>query len=88
MFPAFGLLFLWVTIGSVITNQDGITMKMLGYSRSLRWDEIRKISIDKRGTIILLAETKKLAIDTRFSARDHLLNQITNQTRLEAIRTG
>ena len=87
VFPFFGLLFMWFAIGSVIIDQDGIKMKMLGYSRSLSWNEINKITIDRHGNIILSAKNRKLAIDTRFAAREHLLNRITAQTNLEPVRT-
>jgi hypothetical protein len=84
IFTALGLACLWLTIGSVVTDPSGITMRFFGYSRSLGWGEITAVQLDKRtGVIVLLAGAKKLAIDSRFAATQLLLNDIVGQTELQ-----
>jgi hypothetical protein len=71
--------------GSVRTNRTGITKKVLWHSRSLRWNEITEVLLRKKdiGAIELRAGSRKLIIESRFNAFQHLLNEIKDQTKLE-----
>jgi hypothetical protein len=80
-----GLACLWATSGYVFTDASGITFKMPGNTRSFGWNEITEIRVDKRGVIVLAAGPKKMSIDTRIVARDHLLTEIKQQTRMQPI---
>lgn len=69
-------------MGSVVTDRSGITVSFFGYSNSLDWDEITEVRFkEKTKAIVLRAGQKKLAIDSRFVAREHLLNEIEAHTR-------
>jgi hypothetical protein len=86
LIPAvFLLLCLWFAIGSVTTDQSGITKKSLWRSRSLRWDEITEVQLHKRdgGAIELHAGLRKLIIDSRFVATTYLLDEIVDRTKLQ-----
>jgi len=76
---------LWLASGSVTTNQKGITKKVLWWSRTFHWGEITEIRLYKKqiGAIELRAGGQKLAIDSRFVAFQHLLNEIEDQTKLQ-----
>jgi hypothetical protein len=76
---------LWMASGSVRTNRTGITKKVLWHSRSLRWNEITEVLLRKKdiGAIELRAGSRKLIIESRFNAFQHLLNEIKDQTKLE-----
>ena len=82
----FFLLSLLMAIGSVSTNQSGITKRFFLFSRSLRWDEITEIRFyAKQHHIELRAGSRKLKIDPRFVAVKHLLAEIVDRTRLSPI---
>jgi hypothetical protein len=77
---------LWLASGSVITNQVGITKRSLWHSRSFQWKDITEIRVYKKqgGAIELRSGSRKLVIDSRFDAFQHLLSEIENHTRLGA----
>lgn len=81
---------LWLASGSVITNQSGITKRVLWRSCSLRWDDITEIRLHKKQgeAIELRAGLQKLVIDSRFDAFQHLLNEIEDHTRLQPTRVS
>jgi|SRR5580692_9901272 hypothetical protein len=89
---AFAVLFVvtgvWLAVGSVTTNQAGIAMKGLWSSRSFQWTEITEIRLHKRdgGAIELRSGARKIVIDTRFEAFQHLLNEIETHTKLSPRR--
>ena len=81
-----GLLGLWMAIGgSVTTDPGGITMKGLWRTTSVRWHDVTEIRLHKRdgGAIELRAGPQKLIVDVRFVARQHLLDEIIANTRLQ-----
>jgi hypothetical protein len=87
---AVALLGLWMAIGrSITTDQDGITKKDIWHTSSVRWDDITEIRLHKRdgGAIEVRASREKLIIDTRFVARQHLLDEIIAHTQLQPIGT-
>jgi Bacterial PH domain len=84
-FPALALLAFWLAIGGSVTiDQSGITKKGLLRSQSLRWGDITELRLHTKqgGAIKLCAGLQKLVIDSRFSAFQHLLNEIKDQTKL------
>jgi len=89
---AFTVLFVvtgvWLAVGSVTTNQAGITMKGFLSSRSFQWTEITEIRLHKRdsGAIEVRSGARKIVIDTRFEAFQHLLNEIETHTKLSPRR--
>jgi hypothetical protein len=86
MAPTFGFLILglWLALGSVHTDQNGIRKKFLFWSKAMRWDEITAVVIHKRdgGAIELRSPLRKLVIDRRFVAREHLVDEIVGRTHL------
>jgi hypothetical protein len=75
----------WLAIGSVITDQNGITKKWLWYSRSLQWKQITEIRLHPKqgGAIELRAGTRKLVIDFRLNAFQYLLKEIRSRTQMQ-----
>jgi hypothetical protein len=84
----FVLAALWVSSGSVTTDNSGITRKGLLRSCSLRWDQVTEIRIHQKqgGAIELRAGSEKLVADFGLAAFDHLVSQIEDRTRLRGIR--
>ena len=78
---------IWLARGSVTTDQNGITKRGLWYSRSFQWKEITEVRLHKKqgGAIELRFGARKLIIDSRFDAFQHLLNEIEDRTRLRPI---
>jgi hypothetical protein len=76
---------LWLASGSVSTNQSGITKRVLWRSHTFQWGDITEIRLHKKqgGAIELRAGPRKLVIDSRFIAFQHLLNEIEDQTKLQ-----
>jgi hypothetical protein len=76
---------IWLASGLVTTDQNGITKKVLWRSRSIRWGDITEVRLHKRdgGAIELRAGSRKLIIDSRFVAPQHLLNEIADHTQLQ-----
>jgi hypothetical protein len=81
---------LWIASGSVITNQTGITKRVLWRSLSLAWKDITEVRLHNRqgGAIELRAGPKKLVIDSRFIGFQHLLNEIEDRTQLRPVGGG
>ena len=86
----FFLLGLWLASGSVSTTQTSITKRILWRSLSFRWDQVTEVRLHKRdgGAIELRAGTRKLIVDSRFVAFEHLLNEIQNRTQLQLTRAA
>lgn len=78
---------LWIASGSVTTNQSGITKRGLWRAKSFCWKEITEVRLHRKqgGAIELRSGSRKLVIDSRFDAFQHLLNEIKNQTRIHTI---
>jgi len=76
---------LWLASGSVTINESGITKKSLWTSLFFQWKDITEIQLHKKqgGAIELRAGSKKLIIDSRFDAFQHLLNEIENHTQVQ-----
>ena len=87
---AFVITGVYLAIGSVITDQNGITKKWLWYSRSFQWKQITEIRLHNKqgGAIELRSGTKKLVIDFRLNAFQHLLNEIISRTQMEPTGSG
>ena len=81
---------LWLASGSVTTNDSGITKRGLWHSRSFEWKEIREIRLHKKqgGAIELRSGARKLIIDSRINAFQHLLNDIEARTQLQPLGPG
>lgn len=81
---------LFLASGLVITDVDGITKKVLLWSRSIRWDEVTEVRLhSKRGVAIeLRAGPRKLVVDSRFVALQHLLREVESRTALELGEKG
>jgi hypothetical protein len=80
------LIFLGVGIatGSVATDENGITKKTVGFSRSIRWGEITEIRFHpKQSHLEVFAGPRKLSIDLRFVAIQKLLDEIATRTNLQ-----
>lgn len=90
LFAAFGLLALTISIGSVSTDQAGITYKFLWRTRRLLWKDVTEIRLHKRdgGCIELRSVTRKIMVDSRFVAPEHLLEEIQKQTGLQPVRSS
>lgn len=88
-----GITALFVTIGfplgtgSVETNQAGIRKVGVWRSRFFRWSEITEIRLHTKqgGAIELRADSRKLIVDSRFIAFQHLLKEIEDRTQKQAI---
>ena len=78
---------LWLASGSISTNQSGITKRSLWRSCSFQWKEITEIRLHKKqgGAIELRSGTRKLIIDSRFNAFQHLLDDIEARSQLQPI---
>ena len=74
----------WIAIGSVTTDQSGITKKGLWRNFSLQWNEITEIRLHQkqRGAIELRAGAQKLVVDSRLNAFQHLLSEIEDRTKI------
>ena len=83
----FLILSVWLASGSVTTNQSGITKSGLWYSHSFQWKEITEVRLHKKqgGAIELRSGARKLIIDSRFDAFQHLLNEIEDHTQMNPI---
>lgn len=80
------LIFLGVGIatGSVATDENGITKKTFGFSRSIRWVEITEIRFHpKQNYLEVFASPRKLSIDLRFVAIQKLLDEVATRTNLQ-----
>ena len=77
----------WLTVGSVTTNQIGIAKSFLGYRRSFKWKDITEIRLHKRqgGAIELRSGPQKLIVDFRCNAFHLLSNAIKDRTNLRPI---
>jgi hypothetical protein len=84
VFVALGLS---IGAGSVVTDRIGITKRFLWRSRSFHWKDITEIRLHTRqgGAIELRSGSRKLFVDSRFIAFQHLLTEIKDQTGLEPI---
>lgn len=77
---------LWLGIGSVSTDEVGITKRFLWKERSFRWNDISEIRFHKKkGAIELRAGSKKLVIDYRIVAFEHLLREIEERTQVQSV---
>ncbi len=87
MAVAFTLASFWLASGSVSTNASGITKRVLWRSHFFRWADITGVRMHKkRGDAIeLRAGSQIMMIDSRFTAFQHLLNEIERHTQLQAI---
>jgi hypothetical protein len=83
IFVAIGI---WISRGSVTTNQTGVTKKGLMRSRTFTWGEITEIRLHQKqgGAIELRAGSQKLVIDFRVIAFEHLLHEIEDRTHLQS----
>jgi hypothetical protein len=81
---------LWLASGSVTTNQSGITKKGIWYSRCFQWREITEIRLHQKqgGAIEVRSGARKLIIDSRFDAFQHLLNEIEDHAQVHPISTS
>jgi hypothetical protein len=81
----FVLIGLWIASGAVTTDQNSITKRVLWHSQSFRWCDITELRLHTKqgGTIELRAGPRKLVIDSRFVAFQHLLKEIEYQTKLQ-----
>jgi hypothetical protein len=86
-FVAIGL---WLASGSVITSETGITKKVLWHRQSFRWSDITALRLHTKqgGAIELRAGSRKLVIDSRFDAFQHLRGDIENKTQLHSIEAS
>ena len=86
----FFLLGLWLASGSVSTTQTSITKRILWRSLSFRWDQVTEVRLHKRdgGAIELRAGARKLIVDSRFVAFEHLLNEIQTRTQLRPVKAA
>jgi hypothetical protein len=75
---------LWLASGSVTTNQLGITKKGLWKSDSLQWKDITHVRLQKKqgGAIELCSGARKVIVDSRFDAYQHLLREIEDRTHI------
>jgi hypothetical protein len=70
--------------GEVTTDNSGITKTALFGSHTFRWDEITAVRVYKRqGYIELEAGARKVSVDARFVARQRLLQDILERTKLQ-----
>ncbi|HTS12758.1 MAG TPA: hypothetical protein VMH00_11625 [Candidatus Limnocylindrales bacterium] len=83
----FWIIGLWLATGLVTTNEAGIQKRSLWRSRFLRWGDITEVVIHKKqgGAIEVRAGSKKLIVDSRFNAFQHLLKEIQQRTGKRAI---
>jgi len=72
-------------IGSITTDESGITKNTLGHSSSLRWGDITEIKCHKKqgGAIEIRAGSRKLIADSRFIAAKFLLEEITEKSHVQ-----
>ena len=84
----FFLLGVWLASGSVSTTQTSITKRVLWRSLCFRWDQVTEVRLHKRdgGAIELRAGPRKLIVDSRFVASEHLLSEIRSRTQLQPVR--
>ena len=74
---------IWVISGSVVIDETGITRKTLWHRLTLRWPEVTEVRFhEKAGAIEVLSGLRSLTIDSRFAARDDLLQEIESRTNL------
>ncbi len=75
---------LGIATGSVTTDENGITKKTFGLSRSVRWEEITEIRFyTEQSYLEVFASPRKISIDLRFVAIQNLLDQIVARTKLQ-----
>jgi hypothetical protein len=68
---------LWLASGAIIIDDRRVTKRVFGISRSLNWDQIEDVRIvKKRGLIEVCGGHRRLTVDARMNATDHLLNEI------------
>jgi len=82
VFAAMGL---WLATGLVTTDRAGITKKNIWRTQHFSWTEVTEIRIHKSqgGAIELRSGSRKLVVDFRFVAFDHLVSEIVEQTHLK-----
>jgi hypothetical protein len=74
----------WLASGLVTIDAKGITKRVVGITRSFRWDEITEVRFEqKHNTIRLQAGSRKMTIDGRFVASKILLEEISRRTGLD-----
>ena len=82
----------WLMFGKVVVSGPGIT-KLFPWSRkTIAWDSVELLQFEKIGGqttgITIVTGEEKLGIDNTYVALEHLLQEITNRTRLEPIQTN
>ncbi len=83
---AFAFLGVWMTIGLVITNEEGIRKRTLWLSPLIRWHDVTEVVFyRKQGTIKIRAKSRELTLDSRFIARDCLLREIADRSKVSPI---
>jgi hypothetical protein len=90
MAVAFILGSFWLASGSVSTNVNGITKRVLWRSHFFRWADITEVRMYKKqgDALELRAGSQKMIIDSRFVAFQHLLNEIERHTQRRAIEAS
>jgi hypothetical protein len=73
---------LLLTLCSVVLDADSITLKSVGGSQKLLWNEITEISVRRKPnqSVSLKAGSKKLVVDSRFIALDQLIREVAAHT--------
>lgn len=87
LLSALSLSGLWISIGTVTTDESTITKSTLGYSRSLRWEELTEIRSHSKhgGAIEIRTGSKKIVVDSRFNATKFLLEEIVGKSHLQPV---
>jgi hypothetical protein len=82
------IVFFLLGVWPVSTTQTSITKKVLWRSLCFRWDQVTEVRLHKRdgGAIELRAGLRKLIVDSRFVACEHLLSEIRRRTQLQPVR--
>jgi hypothetical protein len=76
---------LWIATGVVTINESGISKKILWYSKSIYWKDVTQLRIYRKqgGAIEVRSSSKKLIVDARINAFDHLLKQVLEHADLQ-----
>lgn len=82
IFSAVAIGGVWIADGTVVVDSKGVTKKSIWHSRSFSWGEISQLRLlDKHGRAIeVRAGNRKLIVDSRVNAFDHLWTQLTERT--------
>lgn len=90
MTSLFIVIAIWLSMGSALTDRSGITKKGLWGSRTLAWSDITEIRLHKKqgGAIELRAGSRKLIVDFRVIAFEHLLHEIEQRTHLQSVNVS